>query len=97
MEHETKTYFTEHEQDDVKGFTIIATDESDSKYHIAEKWLSDEGEDTWMDYWIPEAQLLARVDDGACEPKAQLTDEQYAQICELVGWDYHEGGTKVEA
>lgn len=88
MEHEPQTYFTENEQDDVKGFTILAA--QDDQYHIAEKWLKEDGDDVWMDYWIPEAQLLSRVSDGACEPKAELTDEQFEMVCEMVGWDYTE-------
>lgn len=84
MEHNIKTYFTEHEQDDVKGFTVIGQSASEG-YHIAEKWLKPEGDDVWVQYWIPEAQLHRRVDDGACEPKAELSDEQYEQVCELVG------------
>lgn len=85
MEHNERTYFTENEYDDVKGFTVLKTQEGE--YHIAEKWLkSGEEEDVWLDYWIPEADLLARVDDGLCEPKGTLTDEQYAAVCEQVGW-----------
>jgi len=87
MEHEPKTYFTENEQDDVKGFTVL--DANDGEYHIAEKWLkSGEEPDVWMDYWIPEAQLLKRAESGDCEPVAELSDEQFEQVCGLVGWDY---------
>jgi len=96
MEHEPKTYFTEHEQDDVKGFTVLTA--NNDQYHIAEKWLKDGDEDAiWMDYWIPEAQLLRRVSDGACEPKAKLSDEQYEAVCEFVGWDYTEDGEATAA
>jgi hypothetical protein len=63
MEYEPKTYFKEQEEDDVKGFTILAA--SDDKYHVGEKWLKqDDGDSVWMSYWIPEAQLLRRVSDG---------------------------------
>lgn len=91
MEYDSRTYFTENEQNDVKGFTVLAADTDE--YHIAEKWLKEDGNDVWIDYWIPEAQLLRRVKDGACEPKAELTDEQFEKVCELVGWDYTEGNT----
>lgn len=92
MEHKERTYFTENEYDDVKGFTVLKT--QDGEYHIAEKWLkSGEQEDVWLDYWIPESDLLSRVDEGLCEPKGTLTDEQYAAVCENVGWytDEQEG------
>lgn len=86
MEYEPKTYFDELEQDDVKGFTLLET--GDDKYHVGEKWLKqEEGEGVWMSYWIPEAQLLQRVKEGACEPKGQLSDEQFQQVCELVEWE----------
>jgi hypothetical protein len=97
MEYEPQTYFTEHEQDDVKGFTVLTADESEG-YHIAEKWLKEEDEGSvWMDYWIPEAQLLSRVSDGACEPKGKLTDEQYEMVCEMVGWEYTNKGEAITA
>jgi len=98
MEYEPQTYFTEHEQDSVKGFTVLATNDEQG-YHIAEKWLAEDedDEDVWMDYWIPAAQLSNRAENGECEPKANLTDEQFSQVCEMVGWDYHEGATPAEA
>lgn len=98
MEHEDKTYFAENEYDDVKGFTILKA--KDGEYHIAEKWLASsaseadsDGEgssppenDTWIDYWIPESDLLSREEDGDCEKKGKLTDEQYEKVCESVEW-----------
>jgi hypothetical protein len=95
MEYETKTYFGEEEQDDVKGFTVLATD--DGEYHIGEKWLKENGDSIWMDYWIPEAQLLRRVEDGACTPKGQLSDEQFAQVNELCGIDHTNRADGLEA
>jgi len=96
MEYDTKTYFGEKEQDDVKGFTVLAAD--DGEYHIGEKWLKGDDEDAvWMDYWIPEAQLLRRVEDGACEPKGQLSDEQFAQVNAFCGIDYTERADGLEA
>jgi hypothetical protein len=107
MEHKERTYFTENEYDDVKGFTVLKT--QDGEYHIAEKWLASDAseadsegeassppeneEDVWLDYWIPESDLLSRVEEGLCEPKGTLTDEQYAAVCENVGWytDEQEG------
>ena len=99
MEYDKKTYFTENAQDDVKGFTIIGTSASEG-YHIAEKWLasddtkgSSRSEDVWVQYWIPEAQLNQRVKDGACEPKAELSEKQYEKVCDMVGMpDIADGG-----
>lgn len=88
MEYQERTYFEENEFDDVKGFTVLRA--KDGKYHIAEKWLATEDnraeEDAWIDYWIPESQLVERHDEGHCEPKGKLTDEQFQSVCELVGW-----------
>lgn len=84
MEYQTRTYFDEKEAADVKGFTIIDTDEESEEYHIAEKWNREDTEAKWLQYWIPEAQLLARVEDGDCEPKAELTDRQYSKVCDMI-------------
>lgn len=84
MEYQTRTYFTENESDDVKGFTIIDVNEESGQYHIAEKWAREDAENKWLQYWIPEAQLLTRVNDGKCEAKASLSDEQYEKVCEMV-------------
>jgi hypothetical protein len=94
MEYEAKTYFTENEYDTVSGFTII--DASDGRYHIAEKWEKDDGEDSWLSYGVPESDFTERVERGACEKKARLSDEQYAAVCEKVGWDYHKGETPAQ-
>lgn len=87
MEHDRKTFFAEEEQDDVKGFTVIETSE-DMGYHIAEKWIRGEGDGVWVQYWIPEEQLLSRVEAGACTPKGKLTDSQFEKVRELVGMDF---------
>lgn len=96
MEYEPKTYFTEGERDDVKGFTLLAA--KNGRYHIAEKWLATEEnratEDKWLDYWIPEDELLDRHDKGKCEPKGKLTNEQFEAVCDRVGWDYTENQTE---
>jgi len=90
MEYESGTYFTENEFDDVKGFTVLKADSGE--YHIAEKWLAsnasgdDSGEDKWMDYWVPESDLLDRVESGDCDPKGTLTDDQFNAVCEAVEW-----------
>lgn len=86
MEYEPKQFFSEEEHDDVKGFTVLEAE--DGRYHIAEKWLKDDGEDRWLDYWIPQDDLLKRVDSGDCEPAATLTDEQFEGVCKMVGWRY---------
>jgi hypothetical protein len=97
MEHKAKTYFAENEYDDVKGFTVLKAE--DGEYHIAEKWLATEennaDEDTWIDYLIPESDLLSREESGDCEKKGKLTDEQYGKVCESVEW--YTDDTRVEA
>ena len=91
MEYEAKTYFAEEEYDDVKGFTVLEA--KDGEYHIAEKWLASQNDDenasndTWIDYWIPESDLLDRVEDGHCNPKGKLTDEQYDGVRAKIGLD----------
>lgn len=84
MEHEAKTYFAEQEYDDVKGFTVLKA--KDGRYQIAEKWLKEEGESRWISYWIPESDLLSRIEQGHCEPKGKLTDEQFEGVCKMVGF-----------
>ena len=85
MEYQTRTFFTEHEQSEsVNGFAIIDTNEESEQYHIAEKWTREDKEAKWIQYWIPEAQLLRRVSEDKCEPKATLTDEQYEAVCEAI-------------
>jgi putative SOS response-associated peptidase YedK len=97
MEYNTRTYFAEKEQDDVKGFTIINTNPNEGTYHIAEKWQREGDEDTWLDYHINEAQLLRRVRDDMCEAKAHLTDEQYEAVCGEVGWGEYTKGVGATA
>jgi hypothetical protein len=82
--HDTRQYFTENEYDDVKGFTVLTA--SDGEYHIAEKWLKPDGDDVWLDYWVPASDLDVRVDKGHCEPKAKLTTGQFEAVCREVGW-----------
>lgn len=86
MEYEERTYFVENDYDDVKGFTLLEADSG--QYHVGEKWLKDEGDDVWISYWIPESDLVGRVEDGAATEKGKLTDEQFSRVCELVGWRY---------
>lgn len=87
MEYDTRTYFEENEADDVKGFTVIDTNEDSEEYHIAEKWTKEDAENKWLHYWIPEAQLLARVEQGACKAKAQLTERQYGKVCDMIDYE----------
>lgn len=83
MKFDLKTYFTEHEEDNVKGFTIIGKVVEDNEYYIAEKWSKD-GDTKWADYYITEEALLARIEDKKCEKKATLTDDQYDAVCDKV-------------
>lgn len=95
MEYEPRQFFSENEHDEVKGFTILQA--KDGKYHIAEKWLKEDGDDKWMDYWVPESDLLPRVEREECEPAATLSDEQFEGVCKMVGWRYDTGEAQVEA
>lgn len=88
MEYQQATFFKEHEQDDVKGFTVLNTNDDHDTYHIGEKWLKSDGPDVWMDYHIQESDLLERVEADHCEPVGHLTDEQFEAVCDEVGWDY---------
>ena len=84
MEYQTRTYFDEKEADDVKGFTIIGTNDDSEEYHIAEKWNREDTEAKWLQYWIPEAQLLTRVEADKCEAKAKLTQRQFEKVCDMI-------------
>jgi hypothetical protein len=100
MKYESRQFFKEHEHDDVKGFTVLQA--KDGKYHIAEKWLASsdseaDREDKWMNYWVPESDLLPRVESGDCEPAATLSDDQFEGVCKMVGWRYDTGEAQVEA
>jgi len=92
MEYEIRTYFAEHEESQVKGFTII--DAEDGSYNIAEKWNKEDGGSQWLSYTIPEDRLLARVEQELCEPKAKLTDEQFVQVCEHIASKVNNGVIK---
>lgn len=84
MEYDIRTYFEEHEEPQVTGFTIMDTSDQTDRYHIAEKWNSDDGDGQWVEYQIEEAALLQRVEDDECEPSATLTEAQYEKICQQV-------------
>ncbi len=79
MEYDIKSFFKEHDDDEVQGFAIIET--GDGSYRIAEKWNRPDGGESWVSYWVPEAQLLARVREGQCEKVGNLTDDQYEKVC----------------
>jgi hypothetical protein len=86
MEHNVATYFRENAEDTVKGFTVIGTVPSSDEYHIAEKWTPNDGQSdsSWVQYHIPADKLRERVESGKCEPVGQLTDEQFAAVCDKV-------------
>jgi hypothetical protein len=81
MEYDTRTYFEEKDCDEVNGFVVVDTNTDSQQYHIAEKWVRDLTDDKWIQYWIDASRLSERVDDGKCEPKATVTDEQYEAVC----------------
>ena len=79
MRFNRKTYFAENGDPTVPGFTIIEC--GDGQYRIAEKWYRNNGS-TWVTYWIEDTELHERVDRDVCEPKGQVSDEQFEKICE---------------
>lgn len=79
MEYDTKTFFREHDDNRVSGFTIIEV--GDGTYRMAEKWERPLKEPVWTSYWIPEEQLNDRLDKDLCEPVGQLSDEQFEAVC----------------
>ena len=81
---EARTYYTENEYDDVKGFTIL--DAKDDHLHIAGKWLrSGDEEDRWLDYNIPRSQLAERLDKDLAEHRGTISQEQYEAVCRATG------------
>ena len=79
MRYTIQTYFEEREDDAVKGFTIIDTDENEG-YQVAEKWCR-ESDDVWMQYWVPAEALHRRVREQRCAPVKDLTNEKFEQVC----------------
>lgn len=84
MEYNIKTYFEEKEDESVKGFSVIDLNQESEQYRIAEKWVRDSSDATWVQYWIPEERLLERVACDKCSPKGSLSQEQYSKIKQLV-------------
>lgn len=81
MEHTTGEFFVEHEADDVTGFAIVDTDETEG-YRIAEKWERPD-EAVWLTYWISEEALAKRQADGKCEKARDLNAKQLRGIGNL--------------
>jgi len=94
MKYDAQTFFTEEEYENVSGFTVLAAREG--RYHIAEKWEKDSGQDRWIAYGVPASDFEQRVARGACEQKAELTEEQYSAVCEKVNFRYDKGETPAE-
>lgn len=85
MTHETRTYFKELAQDDVKGFIILSV--SENEYFIGEKWLKADGPDQWHAYSVPQAQIHERTKAGDCKPVGKVSQEQFDKVVELTGYD----------
>lgn len=83
MEYEPKTFFAEHDYEQVNGFVIIRA--ADGLYQIAEKWQKEDGKSRWISYQVPESDLMERVEQGHCEEKASVSDEQFAAVCDKSG------------
>lgn len=87
MKFSTQTYFVEHEDEAVKGFSIIDTNEQSGRYQIAEKWVRPTSPNKWLTYWIPEEKLLDRIAAGHCEQKARLSQKQYNAVRSKIDHD----------
>ena len=87
MRYTKGTYFVEQEDESVKGFSVIDLNKQSEQYQIAEKWKRTASPDRWITYWIPAARLLERVEEGKCQPKAQLSDKQFSQVCAKIDHD----------
>lgn len=83
MNYEPRTMFKEKEASDVKRFAVVEVD--GDWYRVAEKWLRADADDTWTDYWVPEAELSERVDAGACTPDGRLNSTQFEQLVDAAG------------
>lgn len=85
MEYAPATYFREHGDDEVRGFTILSA--ANGTYELAEKWLRSDGDPLWHKYSVSEEQLLDRVSDGLCEKHGTLTERQFKQVKKAVGFN----------
>lgn len=86
MEYDTKAFFVEKDEPDVKGFVVIDTDDS-AGYRMAEKWVRPEAEggERWLTYWIPEAALEERLAAGQCAYSTQVSEKQFRGLLRLAG------------
>jgi len=71
VEYEAGQQFVERHVDDVDIFTIIEVNDRSPEYRIAEEWYRDDGETTWVDYWLPAEELDRYIDDERCEPDGE--------------------------
>lgn len=78
-DHDTKEFFTELADNEVTGFVIIETGRG--QYRLAEKWKRADDEPKWVTYWVPAHQLESRLEDGLCEKKGTVSDEQFEAVC----------------
>lgn len=92
---EQKNYFREHEEDSVKGFTVIESTES--RVRLAEKWNSPDRGSRWLAYWVSRDKLAERIERDLCEKAGSLSDEQFEQVCELTDARALGESQKVEA
>lgn len=81
MKYDVGTFFKEHADPTVPGFTIIEVDESDRQYRVAEKWEKTEGS-KWLAYWLDESKLHDRVDTEKVEEMGSVNDDQFEAICQ---------------
>jgi hypothetical protein len=95
MEHDSRTFFSEEEHDDVKGVTVLAAD--DGQYFLAEKWLREERDDVWIRYWITAEELAEREEAGHIVKKGKLTDEQFEAVCDKVEYSPEDAPEEVSA
>jgi hypothetical protein len=91
MEFDTGAFFSENEDDEVRGMAIIETAEERGPlgevpaYRIAEKWEPAGEEPQWVKYWMSAETLHARLQSGKCEYLKELSDDQFEGVLSLAG------------
>lgn len=80
---EVRTYYREHADPEVKGFTII--ERTGENLRVAERWHRPDGEKRWTNYWITVEKLEDRIENEQCEKAGRVTEEQLSKICKRAG------------
>lgn len=81
MQFDTGTLFKEHDDSEVTSSIVIETSDEEG-YRMAERWTPTFGEPRWVTYWLPEDDLLVRLETGQFEERGTVSDEQFEQVCQ---------------